>query len=67
MRVNQPRSFIFTRFIFPSGSRAFSVEPQSARHVKDVLHSQQSESLILEAIQGTGRDETHVPVSATIR
>jgi len=67
MRINQPRASIFSRFIFPSGSRTFSVYPQSARRVKVVLHSQQSESLILEAIQGTGRDETHLPVSAAIQ
>ena len=67
MRVNQPRAFIFTWFIFPSGSRTFSVDPQSARRVKVVLHSQQSESLILEAIQDTGRNETYLPVSAAIQ
>jgi len=66
MRINQPRSFIFIWFILADGSLAFSVDAQSGRYVKVALHSQRSESLSREAIHGTGRDETHIQLSAAV-
>lgn len=54
MRINWRRAFILPLIIFALGSPASRVDAQTARQIKVVLHSQQTESLNREAIQGAG-------------